>query len=84
MNHTEIIQDLLGINVEGAQSYSGYKLKKRFEVLQMGGKFRLIRKRKIESDISSIGRTGHGGERKTFLEMKKWANITCDFAAGFT
>ncbi|KRZ01584.1 KRAB-A domain-containing protein 2 [Trichinella zimbabwensis] len=28
--------DLLGINVEGAQAYSGYKLKKRFETLPDG------------------------------------------------
>ncbi|KRZ13833.1 hypothetical protein T11_16262 [Trichinella zimbabwensis] len=45
-----IIQDLRS-NAEGAEAYSGCNLMKRFEVLQMGGKFRLIRKRKIESDI---------------------------------
>ncbi|KRZ65552.1 PiggyBac transposable element-derived protein 3 [Trichinella papuae] len=39
------------VNVEGAQAYSGYNLKKRFEVLQIRDEFRLIRKRKNESNI---------------------------------
>ncbi|KRZ96809.1 hypothetical protein T08_14357 [Trichinella sp. T8] len=45
---------LFEIDAEGAQAYSGYSLKKRFEILQMGENFRLIRKRKTECDISHV------------------------------
>ncbi|KRZ61241.1 KRAB-A domain-containing protein 2 [Trichinella nativa] len=98
--YDKIVNDLLRIKTKGTSSAGDHNLKKRFELLIVGEERKLIRKRKNDEirqiatleDMFSIvrdahSRIGHGGERKTFLEIqKKWANVTleiCKIYIGF-
>ncbi|KRY82754.1 KRAB-A domain-containing protein 2 [Trichinella pseudospiralis] len=90
--YDKIVNDLLRIQTKGTSSAGDHNLKKRFELLIIGEEHKLIRKRKNDEirqiatfeDMFSIvrdahSRIGHGGERKTFLEVqKKWANVTLE------
>ncbi|KRZ07302.1 KRAB-A domain-containing protein 2, partial [Trichinella zimbabwensis] len=90
--YDKIVNDLLQIQTKGACSAGDHNLKRRFELLIFGEEHKLIRKRKngeirriatFEEMFSIVrdahSRIDHGGERKTFLEIKKkWANVTLE------